>query len=271
MRNTTLRALAIGAFALATALPAAQQPFQGRGFEAYVSRSGGGRYQDFNANGKPTLKVRRGEEYSITVRNPLPVRAAVAVSIDGLNSADGKRSTPRKAKKWILEPNSSITISGWQTSGESSRAFVFSDESASYAKWKERRDQKEYSKNLGVIGVAWFWNADELDRAMNPPKPFEDEALLSKADNGVREKRASAAPSAAMGGSARAPRAGTGMGRLQEHRVTEVDFNETAGMFRLNDVMKIYYEFASEPPVPQPFESEDGDGRFAPDMTKAPF
>jgi hypothetical protein len=270
MRNMTLRAMAIGALALATALPAAQQPFQGRVFDAYVSRSGGGRYQEFNENGKPTLKVRAGEEYTITLRNPLPVRAAVAVSIDGLNSVDGKRSSPRSARKWILEPNSSLTVSGWQTGGDTSRAFVFSEDSASYAKWKGGKDHKDYAKNLGVIGVAWFWNADELDRALHPPQPFEDEAVTSRMDNGVREKRSAAAPSAAMG-SAAAPRAGTGMGRLQQNSVTQIKFNETAGMYRLDDVMKIYYEFASEPPLPQPFESDDGDGRFAPEMPKSAY
>jgi hypothetical protein len=255
--------LAVAALAAAGGLEAARQDYQGRGFEAYVQRSGGGNYREFLEAGRPTLKVRAGEEYSIVVRNPLPVRAAVAISIDGLNSVDGKRSTPGKARKWILEPGQSFTLSGWQTGSDKSRALVFTDESASYAKWKGAKDRKDYARNLGVIGVAWFWNAAELELALHPPQPFEDEQYV-KAARGKRMDAQPAAPSAASAGEG--SRAGTGMGRQRENHVTEVASNESAGMYKLQDVLKIYYEFASEPPLPLPFEGEDGDGRFAPEM-----
>jgi len=242
-------------------LQAARQDYQGRGFEAYVQKTGGGSYAEFMNSGRPTLKVRAGEEYSIVVRNPLPVRAAVAISIDGLNSVDGKRSSPAKARKWILEPGQSFTLTGWQTGKDKSRALVFSDENSSYAKWKGNRDRKDYARNLGVIGVAWFWNAAELDLALHPPQPFEDEHYVK-----ASRKRMDAQPAAAEAASASAGRAGTGMGRQQENHVTEVAFNETAGMYKVSDVLKIYYEFASEPALPMPFEGDEGDGRFAPDM-----
>lgn len=261
MGNMKIGALLLAALALGASLPAAQQSFQGRAFEAHVSRSGGGPYREFGG-AQPTLKVRAGEEYTITVRNPLPVRVGVAVSIDGLNSIDGKRSSPRNARKWMIEPHGTLQLKGWQTSGDKARAFVFTDEGGSYAKWKEQRDKKEYSRNLGVIGVAWFWNAAELERVLHPPAPFDEDQNYSKAE-GARSKRADSAPApaAAAGG-----RAGTGMGQEQYNPVTEVEFNATAGMFRVKDVLKIFYEFAEEPRVPQPFESDEGDGRFAPAM-----
>jgi hypothetical protein len=68
---------------------------------------------------------------------------------------------------------------------------------------------------------------------------------------------------------AEAPRAGTGMGAQQINRVTEVEFNADAGMFSVRDVLKIFYEFAQEPPEPIPFvDDEEENGRFAPDMYK---
>jgi hypothetical protein len=77
-----------------------------------------------------------------------------------------------------------------------------------------------------------------------------------------KKERAAAAPSAAE------DRAGTGQGRRQNHSVTEVAFNANAGMYSVRDVLKIFYEFASEPDEPQPFLSRGGEdkGRFTQEM-----
>lgn len=239
--------------------------FKGYTFEAFVVKSNNRRYTEFKENNQATLKVKPKEEYSIVVRNPLPVRVGVAVSIDGLNSIDGKRTTPRNAKKWIIEPRSSITISGWQTSSQTLRKFLFTEDTAAYAQWKEKKEGKPYTRNLGVIGVAWFWNAQELDLALHPPQPFAEEY----ARDSVRAKAESRAPADAPSAAGMERRAGTGMGGQQQHAVTEVAFNATDGMFSVKDVLKIFYEFASEPPEPLPFvEDEADDGRFAPDMYK---
>jgi hypothetical protein len=51
--------------------------------------------------------------------------------------------------------------------------------------------------------------------------------------------------------------------------VTEVAFNEDAGMYAVKDVLKIYYEFAKEPPEPLPFvDDEEEEGRFTPEMPR---
>lgn len=254
------------AFALLTvfSLPlcAATIDFKGYNFEASVLQSSGKRYREFADNKQTLLKVRANEEYSIIVRNPLPVRVAVAVSIDGLNSIDGKRTSPRSAKKWIIAPNSSITVSGWQTSKQTLRKFLFTEQTASLAQWQENKEGKPYTRNLGVIGAAWFWNQNELEDALRPPQPFVEDSAPA-AESGSRNK-SSAAPSA------RAERsAGTGMGRQQQNRVTEVAFDANAGMFSVKDVMKIYYEFAQNPAEPLPFvDDEEDQGRFTPDMRK---
>jgi hypothetical protein len=244
-------------------LSAAPVSYQGHTFEATVVRENGQRYREFNEKGQATLKVRPGEEFSIVLRNPLPVRAAVALSVDGLNTVDGKRSSPRNARKWILEPYGSMTVSGWQTSSESARKFVFVQDEASFANWREKKEGKPYGRNLGVIGAAWFWNAEELERALHPPQPFEDDVIAHNKASKRADSNGAPAPAAAEASG----RAGTGMGREQSNPVTQVAFNATAGMYSVRDVLKIFYEFAQEPAVPQPFISDDDDsGRFTPQM-----
>jgi hypothetical protein len=266
------KALLSALFCLATAaqVHAAPERFNGFDFNAQVVRSSGMPYREFFKGDKPTLKVRPGEEYSIVVRNPLPVRVAVAVSVDGLNSIDGQRTSPTHARKWIIEPYGSLTVSGWQTNSESLRKFVFTHENSSYADWREKREGKAYDKNLGVIGVAWFWNKAELEAALHPPQPF-DEGLAQygyKAKRGMPAAPGGAgAPSASMAQAQTEERAGTGMGNREEHPVTEVAFHADSGMYSLRDVLKIYYEFAQEPSEPLPFISErDEHDRFAPEM-----
>lgn len=243
----------------------ASNEYQGYRFEAFVVKANGQRYREFRENRQTTLKVRPNEEYSIVVRNPLPVRVAVAVTLDGLNSIDGQRTTPRDAKKWMIEPRSSLTISGWQTSKDTLRKFVFTEDTAAYAQWRERKEGKPYTKNLGVIGVAWFWNRAELQEALHPPEPqpFVDEGRRRMESV---PQAASKAPMAS--GMDRAEsKAGTGMGEERHHAVRQVEFNPDAGMFSVKDVLKIFYEFAQVPPEPLPFmDDQEEEGRFSPDM-----
>lgn len=254
--------VAIATGVTGTVFPASVR-FQGYSFQASVHRSGGRPYREHSEWGRPTLKVRPGEEYSIVIRNPLPVRAAVALSIDGLNSIDGKRTTLRNARKWIVEPYSSVTISGWQTGMSTLRKFVFTDQRDAYAQWKENREGKNYTRNLGVIGVAWFWDARELDAVLNPPQPFAEDEQVRLSES-LRNKRDASSPSA---GARAESKAGTGMGSQEQHHVTEVEFDANTGMFSVRDVLKIHYEFARDIPRPQPFIDDGNVTRnFAEDM-----
>ena len=115
---------------LSNVLFAASTDFKGYVFDARVLKTSGKQYREFVENKQSNLKVRPNEEYSIVVYNPLPVRVAVAVTIDGLNSIDGKRTTTRNAQKWMIDPKSSLTISGWQTSKQTLRKFLFTEQDA---------------------------------------------------------------------------------------------------------------------------------------------
>src|SRR4249920_415499 len=67
-------------------------------------------------NGRWYVEAQKGREYAIRLRNPYAVRVAVALSVDGLNTIDARETTAAEARKWVLGPYETVTISGWQTS-----------------------------------------------------------------------------------------------------------------------------------------------------------
>ncbi|MCR6679546.1 hypothetical protein NVV43_29305, partial [Escherichia marmotae] len=69
----------------------------------------------------------------LQIRNPLPERVAVALSVDGLNSIDARHTSAWNSSKWVIEPYGTITIGGWQMSSERARRFYFTNERDSYA------------------------------------------------------------------------------------------------------------------------------------------
>jgi hypothetical protein len=249
--------------AVLSSADAASTRFRGYRFESRVISNGYSSFPEIGKNGKPCLQVQEGDEYSIVVTNPLPVRMAVAVSIDGLNSIDGKRTSPDNARKWIIEARGSLTLRGWQTDRSSLRRFVFTGQDESYAQWKGEKDGKKYTRNLGVIGVAYFWNRAELEAALHPPIPF-----AQKFEECERDKSLAGAPasrSSADEMEQKKSKAGTGMGQKETNTVIDVEFKYDTGMYRIADVLTIYYEFASVTPRPLPF-IDNGRDNFAPEM-----
>ena len=65
-------------------------------------------------NGRLYVEALKGKEYAIRMRNPYPVRVAVALSVDGLNTIDAQHTSAADARKWVLGPHETVTISGWQ-------------------------------------------------------------------------------------------------------------------------------------------------------------
>lgn len=268
------------ALVAAVSVQSATTTYEGYSFEAQVT-SKGKKIREHSVNGRPTMYVQEGAEYSVELYNPLPVRVGVALSLDGLNSIDGKRTKPAQAAKWIIEPYSSVTVRGWQTGSSKLRRFVFTRQKDTYAQWKQQVDKTDYVRNLGVIGVAWFWSSDELRRALEPPRPYvtqeyeyDDRAMKSRdalaggassthSDEQQAPSRArSAAPS--VPAEKKQEKAGTGMGKQERNDVTRVEFTFDTGMYSGSDVLAIYYEFAKKRAQPTPFE-DDEDG-YAPDM-----
>ena len=88
--------------------------------------------EEYAAHGKTYIEAIAGAEYEVRIRNPLPYRVAVALSVDGLNSIDARHSSAWNASKWVIEPYGTINISGWQMSSERARRFYFTSERDSY-------------------------------------------------------------------------------------------------------------------------------------------
>jgi hypothetical protein len=179
--------------------------------------------------GRWYVEARKGREYAIRLRNPYPVRVAVALSVDGLNTIDARETTAAGARKWVLGPYEIVTISGWQTSQQEARRFEFTTEARSYGQALGK------TANLGVISAVFF-------RERVP-------AITQQTSKDMAGRLGPAAPSAAAreqdAPSADAKKANdefaaTGMGQRTDHAVTQVwlDLEDTAAQ-----TMNIRYEF----------------------------
>lgn len=161
-------------------------------------------------DGRWYVEALKGREYAIRLRNPYPVRAAVALSVDGLNTIDARHTAAHKARKWVLGPYETVTISGWQTSRTDARRFEFTTEARSYGQALGE------TANLGVISAVFF-----KERVST---------IVRESLNEGNSRRAPAAPSAAPAGQsvgetaskADQEHAATGMGQRTGHAVTEV-------------------------------------------------
>jgi hypothetical protein len=208
--------------------------------------------------GRWYIEALKGREYAIQLRNPYGVRVAVALSVDGLNTIDARHTSAADARKWVLDPYETITISGWQTSRTEARRFEFTTEERSYGQALGK------TADFGVI-TAVFFKEREPDirtyqgssRAQSPAPP---------------------ASAAADGQSSRAKEeyAATGMGRTTDHAVTQVWLNlESAPAHSVN----IRYEFRPQlvrlgilpaTPVHDPLQRRERARGFEPGFAPVP-
>ncbi|MEW6364547.1 MAG: hypothetical protein AB1714_07895 [Acidobacteriota bacterium] len=217
---------------------------------------------EYQHGGRCYIEALQGKEYSVRLHNPTPERVAVALSVDGLNSIDAKRTSAREAAKWVLGPHETLTIDGWQTSSATARRFYFTTESDSYARWIGD------TRNIGIITAAFF-----RERRIVVPMLERDRRDYAGRGEAAQEPQAgkcapSPVPSDEM--------AATGIGRETDHRVTRVhmDLEDSPA-----STVNIRYEFRDElvrlgiiprHVHPDPIERrEDATGfdgmRFAPD------
>ena len=171
---------------------------------------------EYAARGGLYVEAIRGRDYSLRITNPLPVRVAVALSVDGLNTIDARHSDPWTARKWVLGPYESAVISGWQVSGEAARKFFFTGERSSYA---AKLGQTE---NLGLV-EAVFYREREPYRQTHK-RQANELGGIDQRDAPSPKARADAGAAAAPEASAKLSDdfAATGMGGRMRHDVTEV-------------------------------------------------
>ncbi|HYE86377.1 MAG TPA: hypothetical protein VEA16_08475 [Vicinamibacterales bacterium] len=224
----------------------------------------------FAHHGRWYVEAINGREYEIRLRNPYGVRAAVALSVDGLNTIDARETTAVAARKWVLEPYQTVTISGWQTSRTDARRFEFTTEAHSYAQALGK------GANLGVISAAYFkerprvvlteLERDSQDRSSAPsPRPAPSAPSASN-------EAAAAQPAPAS----RDEYAATGMGRRTDHPVTRVwlDLEDAPAK-----VVDIRYEFRPQlvrlgilpgPRVTDPLQRRERSRGFEPGFSPEP-
>ena len=133
--------------------------------------------EEYYARGRSYVEATPGVEYEVRIYNPLPQRVAVALSVDGLNSIDARRTSAWNASKWVIEPYGTIHVSGWQMSSERARRFYFTTERDSYAA------KLGQTSNLGVISAVFFREARSVPIPIAPPpgeRPLYDESRKSK-------------------------------------------------------------------------------------------
>jgi hypothetical protein len=233
-----------------------------------------------NKKGRFWITAQPEERYSLRLYNPLPVRVAVNVTVDGLNSITGKPSGITDGEKWLIEPYSYVTLRGWQVNGAQSRRFFFTPKPQSYAQWRGDQTGQDLAANCGVIGAAFFWNQKELDQYYEAHPIYRNtyrswpvpcaKATMKNMGTTQNEMRAANVPAASdaadynQGLQAQAPqeKAGTGMGEKESNPTTTVEFNYDRGMYRLAQALVVYYDFAPVEPQPNAFPAVS----YAPEM-----
>jgi hypothetical protein len=218
-------------------------------------------------DGRWYIEALKGRNYSIRLRNPYSVRVAVALSVDGLNTIDAGETTAAGARKWVLDPHQTVTISGWQTSRTHARRFEFTTEERSYGQALGK------TANLGIISAVFF--KERVSAIL--PDTAREEAQSRRApapSSGAAEKRADAA--AGLAESADAEYAATGMGGRIGHAVTQVslDLEDTPA-----HTVNIRYEFRPQlvrlgilprAVVTDPLQRREGAHGFEPGFSPEP-
>jgi hypothetical protein len=183
----------------------------------------------FAHGGRWYVEARKGKEYAIRLRNPYPVRVAVALSVDGLNTIDARETTAAAARKWVIEPYETVVITGWQTSRTEARRFEFTTEEKSYGEALGK------TANLGVISAVFF-----KERVIRyTPDRSKDRARSHPAPSAPAAERQEVAGAAGVSRAAD-EYAATGMGRRAGHAVEQVWLNLEESP---SHVVNIRYEF----------------------------
>jgi hypothetical protein len=178
--------------------------------------------------GRWYVQAHKGQEYAIRLSNPYGVRVAVALSVDGLNTIDARQTSAAAARKWVLDPYQTVSISGWQTSRTEARRFEFTTEERSYGQALGK------TGNLGVISAVFF---KERTRAAQETAAAPEEPPAARAQRDLSAARR------LEGKEAESEYAATGMGRSAEHVVVRVrlDLEQTPA-----HSVNIRYEFRSQ-------------------------
>lgn len=167
---------------------------------------------EYVARGRSYVEAIEGAEYELRIRNPLPYRVAVALSVDGLNTINAQHTTAWLASKWVIGPYQTIHITGWQVSSERARHFYFTTERDSYGA------KLGQTANLGLISAVFFREQRPAPVTIAPPPRREPRPYERQGEGGRDDTKAPAAAAKEKDGARAYPvpddeSAATGIGR----------------------------------------------------------
>ena len=119
----------------------------------------------FRHRGSRFVLGRLGERYSIRVSNPTDRRAEAVVSVDGRDAISGRVADFVRHRGYVVPPHGSVLIQGFRQSLQRVAAFRFSRPNGSYAA------RMGSPRNVGVIGVAFYWERAPHTLAVPRPPP----------------------------------------------------------------------------------------------------
>ncbi len=161
---------------------------------------------------KKYLETRKGENYSIVIRNTMGERIGIVVAVDGRNIISGKKSYLKSNEMmYIVGPYGSVKLEGWRTDDDTVHKFYFTDVHDSYSV----RTFGDKSA-MGVITVAVF---REKDR----PAIFFDKTLREES-HAPPAGASGKSESKSYGNESAGTSAGTGFGDGRYSPVVKVEF-----------------------------------------------
>jgi len=93
---------------------------------------------------------KKGQRYSLVVKNLSRTRLETVMSVDGVDVVDGRAASTKK-RGYIVRPGQTLEVKGFRTSDEAVAAFEFSSVPQSYANLRHGD-----TRNVGVMGLAVF-------------------------------------------------------------------------------------------------------------------
>jgi hypothetical protein len=173
------------------------------------------------------ILVQKGQEYKLRVSNYKSRRVLAVISVDGLSIMNGQPGDILSSAGYIIDPNQSIDIPGWRLNNDEVAKFYFSSIDESYTHLIDK------PTNIGVIGCAFFAEKEKIT-----PSGI---VISGEGKFGWR-------------GGVEKQTVGTGFGQVQNHHVTEIEFERETKPFYVHI---IYYledsHSASQPTYKNPF------------------
>ena len=131
---------------------------------AVPSKHGSTKIPEYGQKGLTFVEGRRGQKFTLKLRNDAAQRVMAVISIDGLSILDGEPCTER-SRGYVIPAYSTVDIEGWRTSLSKIHEFTFEPKEQSYAKGSETNS----TQNCGVIAAKFFsekWKPNALLEAM---------------------------------------------------------------------------------------------------------